>query len=60
MIIIDRPEVWKRNRHVPVKPYRVGKGRSWDVLSRTVTVYDKKNRAILSLSEGEWTRVRRG
>jgi hypothetical protein len=60
VIIVERPDAYKRNKYVKRKPYQLKKGRDWGTgTGGTVTVYDKKGNSILSLAEGEWTKVRR-
>jgi hypothetical protein len=59
-IIINRPGKWRGSKMRPSKPIRI-KGYEWNTgTGGTVTVFDKNGLAILSLGEGEWTRVRRG
>jgi hypothetical protein len=60
VIIIDRPEKWRNGKDRPRKPYKISKGRDWGLSQGAVTVYDKRGESILSLSEGMWTKVRRG
>lgn len=60
MIIIDRPDRWRNGKERSRAPYKIKKGRDWGTSQGTVTVYNKAGDSILSLSEGEWTKIRRG
>lgn len=60
VIIINRPDRWRNGKERPRKPYKITKGRDWSTSQGTVTVYDKAGNSVLSLAEGEWTKVRPG
>lgn len=60
VIIIDRPREWRNNKLRSRKPYKI-KGSDWHTGSGgDVTVYRKNGDPVISLSEGEWRKVRRG
>lgn len=59
--IIERPRIWKNNREVKVAPWKFPRAKTWGISpAGDLTLYSKRGNLIISLSAGNWEKVRRG